>query len=144
MASEYDKIPKASSNFSWLRLTLGLLRVFFTVARDQDRIPSPSSPRNGSPNAEVLAQYHAAEYACERNSVDVWKTLQYPIVPLIFGLPFFPLPQRSQAFSIESSSLIPFSATGGSILNHTAISWAMGSAVLLHGTSETSADRGWT
>jgi hypothetical protein len=41
------------------------------------------SPANGA-NAEVLAQFHAAEYASERNSVDVWKTLQYALVPITF------------------------------------------------------------
>jgi hypothetical protein len=36
-------------------------------------------------DAAVLAQFHAAEYAAERNSVDVWKTLQYALVPIMFG-----------------------------------------------------------
>jgi hypothetical protein len=38
-----------------------------------------------APDAAVLAQFHAAEYAAERNSVDVWKTLQYALVPIMFG-----------------------------------------------------------
>ena len=36
-------------------------------------------------DSSALAQFHAAEYAAERNSVDVWKTLQYAIVPIIFA-----------------------------------------------------------
>lgn len=33
----------------------------------------------------ALVQFHAAEYASERNSVDVWKTLQYALVPIALG-----------------------------------------------------------
>ena len=53
--------------------------------------PSPpgseaASTQEPTPDqAAALAQFHAAEYASERNSVDVWKTLQYALVPITFG-----------------------------------------------------------
>lgn len=53
------------------------------LLRDRDRTPLPVSGR-GDSQAEVLAQLHAAEYTSERNSVDVWKTLQYALIPIIF------------------------------------------------------------
>jgi len=60
-----------------------LLRVL--VPRKDGVLINAHLARNGSDaKAEVLAQFHAAEYASERNSVDVWKTLQYALVPIIF------------------------------------------------------------
>jgi hypothetical protein len=56
-----------------------------------DPPPSPPDPEAASTQepapdqAAALAQFHAAEYASERNSVDVWKTLQYALVPIAFG-----------------------------------------------------------
>jgi len=49
---------------------------------------SPAPPVAKGPTSDqaaALAQFHAAEYASERNSVDVWKTLQYALMPIMFG-----------------------------------------------------------
>lgn len=67
-----------------LRLLRALLLCVLVPRRDGGRIDA-HVPRNRSgARAEVLAQFHAAEYASERNSVDVWKTLQYALIPIIF------------------------------------------------------------
>lgn len=70
---------------------LRLLRAIFYLCSVFIKGPSKKKqPRRASsvPNdtqAAVLAQFHAAEYAAERSSVDVWKTLQYAMVPIMFG-----------------------------------------------------------
>src|SRR5215213_2567549 len=73
------------SNMGWFSV---LVRELIHAVVGRIRIRDDSLPQdhieNGAPQAEVLAQYHAAEYASERNSVDVWKTLQYALIPLIF------------------------------------------------------------
>lgn len=61
-----------------------LIQALVGRTRRRGRSPSPGANVKGTPNPDVLAQYHAAEYASERNSVDVWKTLQYALVPLMF------------------------------------------------------------
>ena len=67
-----------------MRLLRTLLLCVLVPRRDGERI-NAHVPRNGSvAKAEVLAQFHAAEYTSERNSVDVWKTLQYALIPIIF------------------------------------------------------------
>jgi hypothetical protein len=73
------------SNANWSsQLVRGLLRALVARTRSRDRTPFPDPTGSDAPKAEVLAQYHAAEYASERNSVDVWKTLQYALIPIIF------------------------------------------------------------
>ena len=65
-----------------------LLRSFLLAVLDlptaADRSKAEVSQADDDTHAGVLAQFHAAEYASERNSVDVWKTLQYALVPIMF------------------------------------------------------------
>jgi hypothetical protein len=66
-------------------LLVRLLGTWFISVSTPSATGGGGVPRSGtSTNAEVLAQFHAAEYASERNSVDVWKTLQYALVPIVF------------------------------------------------------------
>ena len=37
------------------------------------------------PDAAALAQFHAAEYSAARSGVAVWITVQYALIPIIFG-----------------------------------------------------------
>lgn len=73
-----------SNSGSILRLLLGIAFILLNLRKDTKRTSARAAPGESEPNAEVLAQFHAAEYASERNSVDVWKTLQYALVPIVF------------------------------------------------------------
>jgi hypothetical protein len=85
MLSKREGNSELPSNTGWFFLLVrALLLGVLALLRDGDRTPSPGPPQKGQPQGEVLAQFHAAEYASERNSVDVWKTLQYALIPIIF------------------------------------------------------------
>jgi hypothetical protein len=74
----------ASDSTSILRLLRGLACVLLDLRGGPYQPHSRVSSEHGEFSAEALAQFHSAEYASERNSVDVWKTLQYALVPIIF------------------------------------------------------------
>lgn len=67
-----------------------LWRALAVLTSHRDDKPRPhdamalSHPSEAQSAAQ--AQFHAAEYASERNSVDVWKTLQYALVPIMLNL----------------------------------------------------------
>ncbi len=82
MARNSERPADFVTNARWFSLPVEImLRAFFSRAHWRDRRPANECE---STQAGILAQYHAAEYASERNSVDVWKTLQYAMIPIIF------------------------------------------------------------
>src|SRR4051812_43988971 len=66
------------------RLLRAILLGMLAPHRTRGRISTEAPRTSSDARAGVLAQFHAAEYASERNSVDVWKTLQYALIPIIF------------------------------------------------------------
>lgn len=69
-----------------LTILAGILELLGPSRHRDKQTPVSTGSGNLSPDqTAALAQFHAAEYASERNSVDVWKTLQYALVPIMFG-----------------------------------------------------------
>jgi len=73
---------------AWLTILALTFGTIFAIQRRRSgcaKVVDRGSTLAPSTDAAALAQFHAAEYASERNSVDVWKTLQYALVPIMFG-----------------------------------------------------------
>ena len=78
---------RSPEGFRVLRAILYLGRLLLRSGSNtrKYRRADPTTTGPSDAQAAVLAQFHAAEYTAERNSVDVWKTLQYALVPIMFG-----------------------------------------------------------
>lgn len=81
--SENASDPRSNKG-CFFALARELLQIAINRRRICNRTSIPDSASDGALRPDVLAQFHAAEYASERNSVDVWKTLQYALIPIIF------------------------------------------------------------